>query len=941
MLGIGVPIVGRDSELAAVERFTLAAADGPASLVLEGLAGIGKTAIWNEAIAAARRCGVVVRTCRCTESDAGWAFAGLGDLLDDLNSDCTKDLPEIQQRALAGALLTSEFLAGSPGDRAVAVAVLGVLRALAGSGPLLLAIDDVQWLDPSSRKVLSFALRRLTDEPVRLLASCRTGPPHLAADADLGLPGERLVVGAVSVGTLQRIVQMRLGQSLSRPTLTRLHRATGGNPMMFLEMARALQRRGQEPSAGEPLPVPADLRLLVTDRLRGLSAQARRLLLVTAALAHPTVSMVASVIGNAEEYRRALAEALDADVLELQGQRLRFTHPLIASIPYEDLAPEDRRSLHERLAQTVTDPEQHARHAALGAAEASASVAAELDAAARHARSRGSLDSAAELAELAMTATPAGERDDQLRRAVAAAEYLFLLGDQTRARAVVTTSLRAAAPGPGRVPGLLLQATIASWEHGDATVARWCTQALAEAGEDPLLMARCHATFAETSPSGAEADLAHAQSAVNLLQGMASPPAELLSNALTSLALHGCRLGHGLEVSMLERAVSLQAQGMPLPVSDRAGMALGMCLKVVDRFDDSRTWLQAMRTCATDEGDDSALPITLGHLATLECWAGDFPLALRLAVEGRDHAARFGCSAPMPASAHVLVLAHLGRLSEARDLGERDLACDEALGYESAVALHLRSLGFTELAAGNPGAAAAHFLRAVAITRVIGIGEPAIMRLHPDAVAALVAVGNLKEAARLTAELDASAVSKHLPWSTAIASRCHAMLCAASGDMPAALVALERALADHERLPMPFEEARTRLLRGSVLRRAGLRGDARRELQAALDVFSRLGTPVQAESARAELATIGGRLGGDGDLTAMEHRIITLVAAGKTSREVASALFLSVRTVESHLGHVYRKLGLRSRTELALWVTAHRTRQAGPPAAPGMPRQGS
>jgi DNA-binding CsgD family transcriptional regulator len=926
MPGIRAPIVGRERELEAVERFTLGVAGDPASLVLEGPAGIGKTAIWNEAVTAARMKGIAVRTCRCTESDAAWAFAGLGDLFGDLSSDSMTDLPEIQQRALAGALLMSDVPAGAPGDRVVAVAVLGALRALARSGPLLLAVDDIQWLDPSSRKVLSFALRRLHDEPVRLLASCRTGPrSEDAAEADLGLPGERLFVGALSVGTLQRIVRTRLGQSLSRPTLTRLHRATGGNPMMFLEMARALQRRGREPEAGEPLPVPGDLRLLVTERLRGLSSVTRQLLLVTAALAQPTVGLVASATGGPDEYRRALAEALDAGVLELDGHRLRFTHPLIASIPYEDLTPDARRRLHERLAQSVTDPEQRARHAALGAAEASASVAAALDVAAQRARSRGSLDSAAELAELAMTATPAGAPGDLLRRTVAAAEYLFFLGDPARARTVVAAGLQAASPGPARVPGLLLQATIASSEHGDATVARWCEQALAEAGDDQLLLARCHATFAETSPSGAEADLMHAQSAVELLQGTDSPPSDLLSNALTNLALHGCRLGHGLAMTTLERAVALQAEGMLPPVSDRAGMALGMCLKVVDRFEDSRSWLQAIRRSAEDEGDDSALPNTLGHLAILECWAGEYQLALKYAAEGRDHASRIGCRAPMLASAHVLALAHVGRLTEARDLAEDDLASDEALGYVSAVALHLRSLGFTELAAGNVSAAASHFLRAVAISREIGIGEPAIMRLHPDAVTALVAVGNIDAAQRLTDELDASTARNHLPWSTVMASRCHGILHAAAGNTAGAIDAFERALADHERLPMPFEEARTRLLFGTVLRRSGRRSDARRELDAARTVFISLGTPVQAEQARSELAVIGGKPGSDGDLTAMERRIVALVGTGQTSREVASTLFMSVRTVESHLGHIYRKLGLRSRTELALWVSMHGT----------------
>ena len=913
-------IVGREEELAAVRRFVRDFDDGPASLVLDGLAGVGKTAIWNQAVLDARAAGVVVRTCRCSESDAAWAFAGLGDLLEGLDGKILAELPVVQQQAASAALLLSDAAAGSAGERVVGVAVLGILRALARSGPLLLAVDDVQWLDSTSRKVLSFALRRLGGEPVRLLASCRTGPlpGDAVAGADLGLPGERLVVGPVSIGILQRIVQQQLSHTLSRPTLTRLHQATAGNPMLSLEMARALQRRGREPAAGEPLSVPADLRVLVTERLRGLSEQTRQLLLMTAALAHPTISAVIAAARDAEEAAGCLTEAVAAGVLELDGERVRFTHPLIASIPYADLAPGVRRALHERLAANVTDPEEHARHAALGSDEPSSATAAALDIAARRARARGSIDAAAELAELAMARTPVHESEQLLRRGVDAAKFVFLLGDAPRARAVLGQLLDAAPPGPARVPGLLLQATIASWEHGDATVARWCEQAMSEAGDDQLLLARCHATLAETSPSGAAMDLFHAERAVTLLEAMEAPPAELLSNSLTNLACNGCRLGRGLTVTTLERAAALQAEGDPVPVGERAGLGLGMYLKVVDRFEESRTWLQAMRTCAIDEGDDSALPITLGHLATLECWAGAYGLAVEYAVEGREHATRMGLRAPMPQSAHVLALAHLGRLAQARAHAERDLAADESLGYIGAVALHLRSLGFTELLDGNPAAAAEHFLRALTISsEQVGIAEPAILRLHADAVAALVAVGRIDDAQRLTGELDASTLANHLPWSTAMAGRCHALLAATDGDAPAALESLERALVDHERLPMPFEEARTRLLFGSVLRRAGHRNDARRQLEAAREVFATLGTPIQVEQAEAELASLGGWPSRTGTLTAVEERIAALVGSGQTNREVASTLFIGVRTVESHLGRIYRKLGLRSRTELA------------------------
>ena len=897
-----------------MQRFVGDHADGPASLTLAGEAGIGKTAIWAQVLLDAAAAGVAVRACRCSESDAALSFAGLGDLLDGLDPAEMAALPAVQQAALSAALLISDDGGREPGSRVVGVAVLGILRALALAGPLLLAVDDVQWLDTSSRSVLSFALRRLNQEPVRLITSFRTGTADITSD--LGLPGERLVVGPVSVGIMQRIIQTQLSQTLARPTLTRLHHATGGNPMMCLEMARALQRRGAEPSASDPLPVPADLRLLVTERLHGLAPQTRDALLLTAALAQPTVTAVAAAVGDAAAAERGLEEAVVAGILEVDGERVRFTHPLIASIPYADLSVAARRTLHERLATTVTDPEERARHAALGSDEPSPVVAAALDSAARHARRRGSIDAAAELASLALSRTPAGDLDDQLRRTVDAARYLFLLGDQARARALLAAGLDATPPGPARVDGLLLGASIASWESGDATVARWCERALAEAGEDTLLLARSHATFAETSPSGAAVDLFHAEAAVELLETMAAPPGGLLANALTNVAMHRFRLGRGLAVSTLERAVALQAQADPVPVSDRAGLGLGMYLKVVDRFEESRAWLEMMRTCAVDEGDDSALPITLGHLAALECWAGEYDLAIALAREGREHAERMGIRAPMPASVHVLALAHQGHVGEARALGERDLAADESVGFISAVALDLRSLGTAELMAGDLPAAADHLLRALSISEEIGINEPAILRLHPDAVVALVALARLAEAEKLTQQLDAATEANHHPWSTVMAARCHGLLKAAKGDQAAALELLEGALAGHRRLPMPFEEARTRLLLGTVLRRTGRHTDARREVEAARAMFRRLGTPIQERQASTELGSIGGRRRENG-LTPVEQRIAGLVAAGQTNREVAAAMFISVRTVESHLGRIYRKLGIRSRTELA------------------------
>ena len=915
-------VVARETELALVERFIQDIRDGPAALVLAGHAGVGKTAIWNHARSYAESAGVQVRTCRCSESDTGLAFAGLGDLLDGLGAAELAALPEVQERALSAALLLSDPGARQPAGRVIGVAVLGLLRDLARREPLLLGVDDVQWLDSSSRNVLSFALRRLTDEPVRLVTSVRTSGAG-DVDATLGLPAERLDVGPVSVGTMQQIVRSHLDEGLSRPTLTRLHRATGGNPMMCLEMARALQRRGIETSVSDPLPVPADLRVLVTERLRGLSPQTREVLLLTAALAQPTVGGVTAAVGDAGEVRQSLTEATDAGVIEIEGERVRFTHPLIASIPYADLDVAGRHELHRQLAATVTDPEEHARHAALSSDEPSDEVAASLDVAARFARRRGSIDAAGELAELALTRTPSISQQDFLRRSIDAARYLYLLGDAARAGTVLDAGMDTAALGPGRVEGLLLRASIASWESGDATVAQLCEQALVEAGDDRLLQARVHATFAETSPSGARTDLFHAEAAVSLLESIDDAPIGLLASALTNVASHALRLGRGLAVSTLERAAVLQSEAEPVPVSDRAALGLGMYLKVVDRFADSRAWLDVTWTSAVDEGDDSALPVVLGHLAALECWEGHYEVAVDLATQGREHAERMGIRAPMPASVHVLALAHQGHLDQALVIGAADLAADEAAGFTSAMALDLRSLGTAELFAGNVQAAADLLTRALAISRDdVGINEPAILRAHPDAVAALVTLGRLDEAEALIDQLTESRTANALPWASVMVPRCAALVHAARGEQASSLELLEEALREHVRLTMPFEEGRTRLQYGVALRRAGRRKDARHELERSLAVFHALGTPVQERMATTELTSLGGRRRQEHELTPVEERIAALVAAGQTNREVAATLFMSVRTVESHLSRIYRKLGVRSRTELAAHLQA-------------------
>ena len=247
-------VFGRERELETVASFLRAGGGRPASMVLEGPAGIGKTTIWSEVVSQAVAAGMVVRQCRCAAADEVWAFSGLGDILAGVSESVLAELPMVQRQALSAALLLDTTTAVSPGDRVVAVAVLGVLRVFARSAPLVVAIDDVQWLDSASRTVLTYALRRLDDENVRVLVARRTGELAVpVAEPCLGVPGDRLSIGPLSVGALQKVVRSRLSLTLSRPTLTRLHEATGGNPMVSLEMGHALQRRGHQPAGDEPL----------------------------------------------------------------------------------------------------------------------------------------------------------------------------------------------------------------------------------------------------------------------------------------------------------------------------------------------------------------------------------------------------------------------------------------------------------------------------------------------------------------------------------------------------------------------------------------------------------------------------------------------------------------------------------------------------------------
>src|SRR4051812_4138768 len=332
-------IVGRDSERTALADF-LARADGPAALLLEGDAGIGKTTLLRDALdhAGERR----VLACRPAPAETRLAFAALADLLDGVD---LSPLPAPQRRALEVALLHAE---GTADAHAVAAGLLGLLRS---AGPVVVAIDDVQWLDAASRAAIEFALRRLIREPIAVLLAQRgTGEPPLA----LGLPVRRLQPTPLGRGALHRLLLARLGVSFPRPLVQPVHASTGGNPLYALELAGALQRRGTLPRGDEPLPVPAGL---VEERLASLPERVRAFLELVAALLDRRLPVVRALAEDG-----VLDQAVAAGLLEVGRGRVAFTHPLLATAVYGLPGPERRRAIQARLAVAAARTDEEPAH---------------------------------------------------------------------------------------------------------------------------------------------------------------------------------------------------------------------------------------------------------------------------------------------------------------------------------------------------------------------------------------------------------------------------------------------------------------------------------------------------------------------------------------------------------------------------------------------------
>ena len=907
-------VIGRETELAAATAFLDGLPSGTRGLRIEGEAGAGKTTLWLAATEEARERGYRVLETRPAEAEAGLPFAGLGDLVESTLDEVLDELPEPQADALRVALLLAPPGDALPDERAVAVAVLGVLRALAGASPVLVAVDDVQWLDPPSAKVVSFAWRRLREEPVGLLLAHRLGtdaPAGFAVDERLS----SLVVGPLALGAVHKLLHSRLGLVLPRPALRRVHEVSGGNPFFALELGRALQVHQAEVSPGEPLPVPDRLQELVRSRLELLPPESRDVLAAAAALSQPTLGLLAAAVADGGE---ALRPALDAHVVELEGDRVRFTHPLLASGAYQNLDAVGRRELHRRLAELVSDVDERARHLALSTDAPNSNIARALEEAAEHARARGATATAAELCERAARLTPLDRSGAAHRRTMAAARYRFVAGDTMRARELLEQALAAARTGSDRAGALLRLAQLARFEGDQPQSAAFARQALVQPGTDDRVRAEAARNLATAlcfMREELQSALEHATLAADL--SARSGAVALQAQSLSEKGFVEALLGRSTVAATVRAASELGAE--PERVCDSPSHVLAVCLCWTDEFEDAAARLRQVHEEAVERGDESSISMILANLAAAEYLAGHWLEAARVAEEGYEVALQTA-QRPQQAwalSLQALVRASLGQEVEARADAEEALMLAGERGMGVARIHAAWALGLLELSLGRPEETVRLLARQREQLLAAGVGEPGSIRFVPDEIEALVALGRLDEAEGVLGWLEERGHALDRASALAAGWRCRGLLMAATSDGEGAVGAFEQALEQHARVPMPFDRARTLLALGGALRRAKRKRDARATLDEAAQVFEELGATLWAQTARAELGRIGGRAASDGELTPTERRVAELVAQGLTNKEVAGTLFVSARTVEGHLSHVYRKLGLRSRAELA------------------------
>jgi DNA-binding CsgD family transcriptional regulator len=905
---VGHEIVGRDQDLTCIRSFIDNAGPGPSALVLVGEPGIGKSALWLAGVEHAAAQERLVLASRPAEAERSLAYVGIGDLFERALDDVLPRLSPPRRRALEGALLVEDTAPNAVDSRALGLAVRDGLQMLAERLALVVAIDDLQWFDAASTDALAFALRRLDACRVLFLLARRSAgaaQPSAIEQALAEKSVERLSLGPLSVGALHRLLRDRLHRAFARQTLLRIYERSEGNPFYALELGRAL---GLEVDLTQPLPVPRTLEGLLRARLVGLPAATREALAFAAALGAPS----SSLLERAGVDPHALDAAVVAHVIDREDGTLRFSHPLLSSVLYAELGDE-RRSIHRRIAEVVDDPLDRARHLGLAAAGADAEVAAVLDEAARIASGRGAAALAAELAEHALRLTPPAAQDERRRRALAAAQLHHAAGEWTRARTLTTDLLAETGIGSVRPEALML---LSELENQDRSIVL-LDEALWEARSRPAMQSAilCRLAWARRFK---EEGMRHAREAFELADEVGDDVLRAQARAVQAVLVWFAGENDTPEELSARARDFANAVGGEHMVRE-ATQAIVNTLAPASRRDEARALFEREYAAWRERDEPRAARASWG-LAWVEFWAGHWELAADHAARAHDISIQYGLEMPQDHLPIAVIAAYRGLFEVAREHSRR--ALDLAAGRLAVlVPQHRAVLGLVALSNADMPAADDWLDQADRHAASMGWREPSVRWWTGDRVELLLELGRPDDAVRVLDRWEADAVRVEREWVLAHVQRCRGLVAAARGELEAALDFLAQAVVEHEAVGDPFGRGQALLAVGIVRRRMRQKRLAREAIEAALEAFETVGASGWAAKARAELGRIGGRTRAEG-LTPAERRVASLVAEGRTNREVAAALFLGERTVASHLNRIYAKVGVRSRTELAVRLRA-------------------
>jgi DNA-binding CsgD family transcriptional regulator len=901
-------LVGRQAELARLDRLVEDLEDGRGgALLVRGDPGIGKTALLEALRDRAAAAGILVLAARGVESEAELAFSALADLLTPLQDELHR-LPAPQASALAAALALGP---AEPGERlAVCVATAGLLGLAATERPVLALVDDLQWVDSSSRECVLFAARR-GGGGVLLVVAARE-PVAVAGGTGL----QELTLGPLDEGSSLRLVE-RSAADLRPDVAAAVAGAAAGNPLALLELAAVLapdERAGrvrlQEPLAPGPRLADAYGR-----RIAALGQAARRALLVAAAYEGDELRVIGAACRAAGVDPARLSGPEREGLVRIIDGRLAFAHPLVRGAVYHGAAPEGRREAHRALAGALTG-ERRAWHLGAGAIGPDDAAAAELEAAAAAAAARRGMGPAA--AALERAARLSSAPDAFARRLLAAGEASIAAGRKARALELLEEVVAAAGDD---------EALCARAEHARAAVLTWsgrvglATDLLVEwadriVGTQPVHAATMLADAAIASSALADAPrtLALAERAVSALGDAGDPSAR--GRVLSALAFALQLQGHARRAAPVTREADLSAAATdPLApgaqwhnVLLRARLAGGELEPVGARCHD-------LARRAREAGALWTLAGAVTVAADVAYRLGDWDAADAGYAEGL--AAARDSDQPVWQGLALTGRARLdaarGRESAGRAAVDAARAIAESPGIPAGRRFVYSALGFLELSLNRVSEAIEALETVERDVARSGIVDQVILPWGPDLVEAHVRAGGADDARRVLAVLER------------VARRAGTAIVGAPAARARGLVEepfdahFARALRLHDARPMPFERARTLLAYGRRLHRTRRRAEARERLREALAAFERLGAPPWAAQAQAELRAAGARhrRPRDDALTPQEHRVALAAARGATNREIAAELYLAPKTVEFHLGNVYRKLGVRSRTELA------------------------